>query len=253
MKYKEKKMLLLPSVLLVGSGSNGIFLTDFYDCNVYLIDCNSELVLIDSGAGYDIHDLVQQIELANPYRKKISWILLTHAHADHSGGASQLKELYKCKIAAPINEAAFIQNGNEHEIGLDLAREAGIYPDDFCFHPCNIDLTLSPHTKLEIGDVCFSILSAAGHSNGGVCFYIHKDNKNILFAGDLLTSEGKISLQNIPGVNLTSYRESILELQNLSVDCFFPGHGCFALKNGHIHIAPAIAAFKGLFLPKNSL
>ena len=47
-------MKLLPSIYLVGSGSTGIYLTNYLDCNVYLVDCKTEYVLIDSGAGYDI-------------------------------------------------------------------------------------------------------------------------------------------------------------------------------------------------------
>lgn len=87
-------MKLLPSIYLVGSGSTGIYLTNYLDCNVYLVDCKTEYVLIDSGAGYDIKPLLSEINRIVRSDKPLSSILLTHHHGDHAGGAALLKELY---------------------------------------------------------------------------------------------------------------------------------------------------------------
>src|ERR1041384_1308310 len=39
---------------------------------------------------------------------KLSDILVTHHHADHTGGIAELKQKYKCRVVAPAAEAAGI-------------------------------------------------------------------------------------------------------------------------------------------------
>lgn len=246
-------MKLLPSIYLVGSGSTGIYLTNYLDCNVYLVDCKTEYVLIDSGAGYDIKPLLSEINRIVRSDKPLSSILLTHHHGDHAGGAALLKELYHCRVYAPAAETASIVSADEHLMGLDVARDAGFYPPDYHFSPCQVDVMVQPGMSFSIGNTIFSVFDASGHSTAGVCYYLTKDQKHILFVGDLLCFNGLISLQNIPGANLEHYRDSVLSLESVPVDCFFPGHGCFSLSDGDKHIQKAISAFRSLAIPQNSI
>ena len=82
-------MQLTTDIHLVGSGMLGLSLTDEYDCNVYLLDGGTECALVDIGAGHRLQPLLDEIDRDGPDPGRIARILLTHKHADHSGGASR--------------------------------------------------------------------------------------------------------------------------------------------------------------------
>ena len=44
-----------------------------------------------------------------------------------------------------------------------------------------------------------------------------------------------------------------MELENLEVEQFYSGHGCFSLHHGKEHIEKAAQAFKSLGVPPNFL
>ena len=52
-------MRLTSRIYLVGSGLYGFGLTNDYDCHVYLVDCGSSAVLVDSGAGLEVDRIVE--------------------------------------------------------------------------------------------------------------------------------------------------------------------------------------------------
>ena len=246
-------MKLTESVHLVGSGANGIGLTSPYDCNVYYIVCGTEGILIDSGSGCASERIIREVNAADPQTRPITRLLLTHHHGDHAGGARDLRFRYGCQVLAPREEADSIIQGDEAAMGLDVARRAGFYPEDYHFSPCPVDFRVSPGETLQAGGVSIRVLDGAGHSLGGVCYYLQLDGRNMLFVGDLLSFRGLISLQNIPGADVARYSKSVLALEGLPVDCFFPGHGCFSLSGGDAHIRAAAAAFKKLGIPKNAV
>ena len=79
------------------------------------------------------------------------------------------------------------------------------------------------------------------------------DQKKMIFVGDLLMHGGKVNLQNIPGADIRRYAESVIALENLEVEQFYSGHGCFSLHCGKEHIEKAAQAFKSLGVPPNFL
>ena len=62
----------------------GSEISHLYDCSVYLI-AGPELVLIDSGVGESFPDLVRNIKSLGFDPQKLTAVIATHAHIDHSG------------------------------------------------------------------------------------------------------------------------------------------------------------------------
>lgn len=246
-------MKLTESIHMVGSGSGGIGLTSPYDCNVYYIDCGTEGILIDAGSGCSQELVTQQIAEAGGEKKPITKIFLTHHHADHAGGAAGLRAHYQCQVYAPDWEADSIITADEEELGLDVAKRAGFYPMDYRFSPCPVDQRVQPGDIFQVGSYTLIVYDGAGHSRGGVCYELAIDGKDVLFVGDLVAYGGLISLQNIPGADVARYSKSVLGLEEIPVDCFLPGHGCFSLSGGDAHVARAAAEFKKLGIPKNAI
>jgi glyoxylase-like metal-dependent hydrolase (beta-lactamase superfamily II) len=240
---------LADRLYLVGSGDFG--LSDDYDCHVYLLDGGSQAALIDAGGGRDITSIIRNIEDDGVPLERIRYLLLSHGHADHSGGAAGLREALDVQVLASREIASFLRAGDEQGISLDVAKKAGVYPSDFSFRPCPVDGELADGQQVVIGDCHLTVMETPGHAAGCLCFLMEQAGQHTLFAGDSLFFGGRILLQNIADCDLQAHLRSIQRLSKLSVDAFLPGHRGFALRDGQRHIDAAMQTLKRLGVPPN--
>src|ERR1700690_1808567 len=92
---------------------------------------------------------------------KLTDILVTHHHADHTGGIIELKEKYKCRVVAPAAEAEKIPAA---------------------------DLTVREGDKVAIGKLSCNVIETPGHTTGHVSYWFRADK--LVFVGDTLFSIG---------------------------------------------------------------
>jgi hydroxyacylglutathione hydrolase len=92
---------------------------------------------------------------------KLTDILVTHHHADHTGGIVALKEKYKCRVVAPAAEADTIPA---------------------------VDLTVREGDKVLVGKLSANVIETPGHTLGHIAFWFHADK--LAFVGDTLFSIG---------------------------------------------------------------
>jgi len=144
-------MRLAEGVYIVGGGRNGLGISNDYDCNVYLLNGGEEMALIDAGVGLDTDKIISNISSEEVDPAKIRYILLTHGHADHSGGSKQLRDRLSAEVAISREEAEFIRRGDEVNLGLDVARAYGVYPSSYHLHPCEVDIELEDDQQISIG------------------------------------------------------------------------------------------------------
>ncbi|NQT47744.1 MAG: MBL fold metallo-hydrolase [Chloroflexi bacterium] len=244
-------MRLTDRLYLAGSGSLGFDLTDEYDCNIYLLDGGSEAALIDAGGGRDVPSIMRIIEENGVPLERVRYLFLTHAHADHAGGAAAFREELGLQVLAAHDVVDFLQENDERIIALELAKEAGIYPPDFCFRACPVDRELREGQKVVVGDCELLVMETPGHAAGCLSFLMERAGKQYLFGGDTILFEGRIVLRNVPDCDLQAYIRTIERLSSLSVDVFLPGHLCFSLRNGQRHIDAAKEVLKTLGVPPN--
>src|SRR5882757_7359412 len=57
---------------------------------------------------------------------RLTDILVTHHHADHTGGIAELKERYHCRVVAPAAEAATIPDVDDVVRENDTVRVGGL-------------------------------------------------------------------------------------------------------------------------------
>ncbi|MDH5390543.1 MAG: MBL fold metallo-hydrolase, partial [Candidatus Bathyarchaeota archaeon] len=86
----QKASRILPEVYLVGSSE----ISNPGDCMVYLVDCKSELALIDVGVSANISKICKNIKRVGLNSKDISTLFITHSHMDHVGGTASFREKY---------------------------------------------------------------------------------------------------------------------------------------------------------------
>ncbi len=247
-------MKLIEGVYLVGSGLSGFSLTDSFDCHVYMIDCGQgEFALIDSGAGRDVAAILATIVADGLKPAAISTILLTHQHADHSGGAAALRETLggMPRVLASPHAADLISRGDEAALSLPAARAAGIYPVEYVYHACPTEGLLVGDTIVTVGETAFQVIDTPGHCHGHVSLLVKRHDQSLLFGGDAIFAGGQILLQNIPDCSVWEYGQSIERLPALSIDILLPGHLAPAMRDARRHVEMARAAFTAMLPPRN--
>ncbi len=120
------------------------------DNYIYLLHIGKDEALAIDPADADV--VVQHLEAEG---RRLRAILITHHHADHTGGNLALKERYACDIIGPADERV---------PGLDRAVEEG--------------------AQLSLASYAIEVLSTPGHTTSHICYYFPKEG--VLFAGDTL-------------------------------------------------------------------
>ena len=245
-------MRLTPSVHLVGSGSGGFDLTDPFDCHVYLVDGGSEAALVDAGIGSGMEAILANVREAGVDADRLRWLFLTHAHADHAGGAARLRELVpEIRIVASPSAARWVREGDEDAMSLEVGKRAEFYPADFRFPACPVDVELSEGERVRVGAVELEAVETPGHADGHLSFRARIDDMTVLFSGDLVFSGGQISLEANWDCRLHDYRASLAKLAGAGIDALLPGHGLVTLREGQRHVDTANRLFSRGFVPKS--
>jgi len=241
-------MKITDEIYIVGSLQLGI--SGRWDSHVYVIKAPDGLVLIDAGGGTDTGKIFENIRKDGLDPQDIKALLLTHIHFDHSCGAAEIRERTGCKVYLSSTTKHLLEAAGETEVGLDLAKKQGVYPEEFEFRNCVVDVAVSDGDVIEAAGAIFKVIGIEGHSPDSICYLIEIDGKQNLFAGDVLFYGGVIGLINAPGSNMDGYRQDLQKLANLEIEGFFPGHYLFTVTGGQRHIDAAIALCEKGMIPQ---
>jgi glyoxylase-like metal-dependent hydrolase (beta-lactamase superfamily II) len=228
-------MRLTSEIHLVGSGRNGLGLTDAFDCNVYLVDGGSEWALIDTGSGVELQPLLDQIESSGVELTDIGHILLTHKHADHSAGAAELQERTGARVYATAGTAAAVTDADTFNAGLERARRAGIYPSDFVFRAVQVTDVVTEGQTIAVGELTVRVVDTPGHCAHHCSFVLDSSAGANAFTGDALFPGGTILLQPILDCSIPETVATIEKLAALDLDALLAGHGAPVLSDGRRH------------------
>lgn len=225
----------------IGSGLLGMNSTDELDCNVYLLDGGSELAIIDCGTGYGVPNMMDELQRDGFAVHDVHYILLTHAHMDHAGGASTMQRLTGAKVGASELTARLVEVGDEEAIGLTQAREVGVYPQDCSFTPCLVDLKLQGTDRITVGELTLEVIETPGHSRDMVSYYCPE--LKTLFSGDSIFVGGQIAAIPTKDFSMEQLSSSLSILEQLEVESLMPGHHVPVVRNGGKPIRQAVEAF----------
>jgi hydroxyacylglutathione hydrolase len=92
---------------------------------------------------------------------KLTDILVTHHHHDHTGGIEALKRKYHCRVVAPEKEKAKIPG---------------------------VDETVREGDEVKVGNLTAKVIETPGHTLGHIAYWLPKDQ--LAFVGDTLFSIG---------------------------------------------------------------
>jgi glyoxylase-like metal-dependent hydrolase (beta-lactamase superfamily II) len=148
----------------------------------YAVETSEGLVLIDSGLPSDAKLIQAQLDALGLDWKSVRAVLITHAHADHSGGAQQLRTMTGAKVYAGLGDAGVLRAGGPREA---LFSAFSLPEGDL--HPTTIDVELKGGEVLAFGDVRFHALATPGHTPGSICYLMERGQLRALFGGDVIS------------------------------------------------------------------
>jgi glyoxylase-like metal-dependent hydrolase (beta-lactamase superfamily II) len=244
-------MRLTERIYLVGGGNLGFGISNDLDCHVYLVDGRSEMALIDAGAGVSIEPILENLRFDGLDPARLKYVLLTHAHADHAGGAFFWHERFGVEVAASPEANEYLSNGDEEKISLAVAKRGGFYPNDFRFQSCPVAHVLEEGAEFAVGDLRLRAIETPGHCSGMLSFLMNEGDRSSLFCGDTVFHGGKILVTNVWDCDVQRYVRSIEKLAAYQVDRLLPGHLSISLSNGGSHIRAAWQTLERLTIPAN--
>tara|TARA_E500000331_G_scaffold356636_1_gene415598 strand:- start:21575 stop:22390 length:816 start_codon:yes stop_codon:yes gene_type:complete len=160
--------------------------------NTYLVG-NDELSIIDPGP--DLSDHIDDIlEIG---RGRITKILITHTHQDHSPGAKSLSK----KLSIPIYGCI-----TESSRSRDL--------------PIEIDHMVEHRSIIVSGDHEIMSVHTPGHASNHFCYLYN----GYLFTGDHIM-QGSTVVIAPPDGNMSDYLDSLKLIKEFDVKTILPGHG----------------------------
>ena len=246
-------MQISERVYLFASGYAGCSLTHGNDCNAYAARCGDRYLLIDSGVGIGTESLLRELQRDGIGQEKIDSLLVTHAHLDHSGGASFLRRQFDLSVSASSEAAQALEQGDEEAISLLPAKRAGIYDNSFHFNPCPVERKLTGGEKWPVGDCLVTALRTPGHSRDMLTYLVRTPDELLAFPGDTVFHGGKILISDTWDCEPAAYAESLRNLAAYPINGLYPGHGIWSVREGGKQVRQSLDYLNRLLLPPNLL
>jgi hydroxyacylglutathione hydrolase len=167
--------------------------TDLFGC----FTDNFGVLIHDPGSGATASIDAPEAAPVEAALKRTGWrltdILVTHHHGDHTGGIAQLKKAHQCRVVAPRNEA--------QRIPL-------------------VDETVGEGDTVKVGALAGRVIETPGHTAGHISYFFPAEK--LAFVGDTLFS---IGCGRVIEGNPEMMWQSLLKLRGLPDDTqFYCGH-----------------------------
>ena len=176
------------------------------NCYVVAAEEGAEAVAIDPGGDAEVI-----VAAAQAQGLRITHILDTHGHPDHTAGNCDLKAATGAKLYFHEADRGMIEGS-----GREWALTGLVHV------PCKADATLSDGEDVQVGALTLRVVHTPGHTPGGCCFAV----EDALFTGDTLFA-GSVGRTDFPGGDMRTLEASLARIVELFPDetVLYPGHG----------------------------
>jgi metallo-beta-lactamase class B len=174
----------------------------------YLIPTSDGLILVDATYADTADLVIDNVRKLGQDPAKIKYVLISHGHADHFGGAGRIKELTGARVGMALAEwdsVERLQNSSQgsQSNGMRLTR----------------DLVIKDSDMIMLGDTQLWFYVIGGHTPGNVVTEIHA----VAGGREFRTVLG-VTFEPAPGMNAASVK-SVERLKELGPwDALLPSH-----------------------------
>ena len=196
--------------------------------NVFLVADGGEGALIDAGFPDD-GSIKARLDYIEGLGLRLTHIILTHHHFDHSSGAHRLREATGARICLHAEEERLLRDWRSEE-PLDveippeqreMAAQAQAWREAAAL--ATPDRLLSDGDAIAVGGLSIEVVHTPGHTRGSVCLYVREEG--VLFAGDTVLGLGTVAVMPPPHGDMALYIQSLERLKGYPAALLGPGHG----------------------------
>lgn len=168
--------------------------------NAYLVG-ETEMALIDPGSGDEaaLAELFALIDLLQGEGRRLTMVVVTHHHGDHTGGVAAVRARYGARV---VGHARLAQH-----MAIDVAVKDGDW------------LPLTP----GLSDWRLQIIETPGHTRDSISLW--QPRLRSLFVGDLLPGGAGSVIIDPPDGDMAQYLASLERVAALQPATLFPAHG----------------------------
>jgi glyoxylase-like metal-dependent hydrolase (beta-lactamase superfamily II) len=207
-------------------------LHDQFQVAVFFVRHAEGLALVDAGfPGWQYAILTAAESLPRPNR--ITHILLTHAHADHIGGAAEIAKHTGAVILSSAIEQPFIEGRSLARTARGVVSAIALQLNQW-FVRRRVPKTRVGGTLEEGARVCgLRVLSVPGHTPGQIAL-AHDEDGVLLCADAFFNIDGRPGHDPVPGMTWDAgvARESLERIASLGFRDIVPSHGPALIGDG---------------------
>lgn len=205
---REQDSAPFPAHRIIGN----VYYVGQADYASYLITTPQGHILIDATFESEAPLIQKSVEQLKFRFQDIKYLLVTHAHRDHAGGAWRVQELTGAQLMVMDADVSAVEKG-----GPDM-------------RPVKVDRILHDRDEIQLGDVRMTAFRTAGHTPGNTT-YMWKANQDgkahtVVLMGSLSSSARTLAAPPTPTL-VEDYRQTFRLLKTLPCDVFLGAHGKF--------------------------
>ena len=186
--------------------------TSAQDAAIYLVCFDGHAAIVDAGCGGQIDRLEANVRACGIEPEQVEYLLITHCHFDHIGGAEEIRTRFGCSIVAHEKDAVAMETGNS------LLTAASWYATTQ--QPLAVDIKLTGRRDyINLGKRQVTAIHTPGHTPGSVVYLAESDGMRVLFGQDV---HGP--LHDDFGSDRRAYHQSLLKMAELGADILCEGH-----------------------------
>ena len=183
---------------------NGVYCIDsgYVDnqyCAIYLLIEGDEVAIIETGTNHTVNRVLSVLSDLNIDRQQIKYVIPTHIHLDHVGGASAMMNLFpQARLiihprgARHVIDPTKLIEGSKSVYGESLFHR--LYGDIHPVEKNRVDIARDL-TQFSLGQRQLIFIDTPGHARHHFCIYDAKSNG--IFSGDTFGISYPL-MQNLP-------------------------------------------------------
>ncbi|SKA47857.1 MBL fold metallo-hydrolase [Enterovibrio nigricans] len=202
-----------------------------YIQTIYLAEYQKGLMLLDGCSRADVGVVLSYIQhsLMRPI-EDLKWIIVTHMHPDHAGGAHRLRDITGCQIATGVAEQdwykgfdGIMMHWTDIALAKWMAKRMGKSPKRVWYNR-----RLNADAYLKDGDAIpgfpdWTVLETPGHTDRDISLH-HAATSTVYVADLMVTVKGKF-IPPFPVFYPNRYRQSLQKVFSLQTESIMLAHG----------------------------